>query len=77
MECQNRSETGCEIGVWHWNGNDLVSEEDGVKEAWTKITPTSRTFYMENATDSGQMKRLMTIEYTRVGGSNTAENKKP
>ena len=77
VECQNRSETGCEIGAWHWNGNDLVSEEEGVKEAWTNITPTSRTFYMEASTDSGQMKRVTTIEYTRVEGSNAAENKKP
>ena len=64
VECQNRSTTGCEVGLWRWEGRDLVSHNEGMKMAWTDITPTSRTFYMDTA-DGGQMKRVMTIEYTK------------
>ena len=70
LECQNRSPVGCEVGgTWKWEGNDLVLHEEGIKEVWTDITPTSRTFYMDASTEGGPMKRVMTIKYTKSGGT--------
>ena len=69
VECHNRSAAGCEIGLWRWEGNDLVSHEEGVREVFTTFTPTSHTFYMEASTDSGPMRRIMTISYTKTGGN--------
>lgn len=78
LECTNRSPGGCEVGgLWKWEGNDLVSHEEGLKEVFTDITPTSRTFYMDASTDGGPMKRFMTIKYTKSGGTKREAPKKP
>ncbi len=70
VECQNRSPVGCEVGsIWKWEGNDLVSHEEGLKEAFTDITPTSHTFYMDASTDHGTMSRVMTIHYSKIAGT--------
>ena len=66
VECTNRSTSGCEMGLWRWDGNDLVSHEDGIKMAMTDFTPTTYTFCMDASTDSGSMARVMTIKFTNT-----------
>jgi hypothetical protein len=66
VECYNRSRAGCEMGLWRWEGKNLVSREQGIKEVWTDFTPTSHTFQMDASDDGGPMKRVMTIRYTKT-----------
>ncbi len=67
VECQNRSPGGCDVGsIWKWEGKDLVAHEQGIKEVFTDLTPTSRTFYMDVSEDGSPLKRLMTIKYIKV-----------
>jgi len=79
---------GCEPskGVAKWEGNNLVGADETemmgqkitMKETWSDITPTSFTFTMEGGPPGGEMKRMMTIKYTRAGtGTAKAEAKKP
>ena len=78
LECQNRSPAGCEVGgTWKWEGNDLVLHEEGIKEAWTDITTTSRTFYMDASTESGPIKRVMTIRYIKSGRTEASAKSSP
>jgi len=68
VECYNRSPSGCEVGVWHWEGADLVSHGEGFQEAFTEMTPTSHTFYMDEVGVGGVRHRIMTITFTRSKG---------
>jgi hypothetical protein len=77
---------GCEVGkgVAKWEGNNLVGTDESemmgqkmaMKESWTDITPNSFTFVMDGGPPGGEMKRMMTIKYTRAGAAKT-EAKKP
>jgi hypothetical protein len=66
VECYNRSASGCEIGLWHWEGTDLVSHGEGFREVFTQFTPTAHTFYLEDSAAGGVMNRSMTITFTRI-----------
>jgi len=76
----------CEVanGMGQWNGNDLVfnDEQDinGKKQQTkmvdTNITPRSYTMTMD-AGSQGEMKRFMTVNLTKVGGSSASATKKP
>ena len=65
LECINRSADSCGMGLWRWEGIELVSHEEGLTEVFTEFTATSHTFYMDASTDGGPMKRVMTIKYTK------------
>ena len=54
------------MGLWRWDGDDLVSHEEGIKMAFTDLTPTTYTFYMDASTDGGSMARLMTIKFSKT-----------
>ena len=66
VECYNRSPAGCEMGLWHWEGPDLVSHEDGITQVFTQFTRASYTYYMDGSSDHGALKRLMTIQFVRT-----------
>ena len=70
LECSNRSTGGCHMGLWRWDGNDLVSHEEGIKMAFTDFTPKTYTFYMDASTDGGAMARVMTIKFTKTEAIN-------
>ena len=66
VECYNRSGAGCELGLWRWEGPDLVSHEHGIKQVFTQFTPASHTYYMDGSRDHGALKRIMTIQFVRT-----------
>jgi hypothetical protein len=84
--CDSMTAAGCTVnkGITKWDGNNLVGTDEmdmmgqkmAVKEAWTDITPNSFTFTMEGGPPGGEMKRMMTIKYTRAGAAKP-EVKKP
>jgi uncharacterized protein DUF1579 len=84
--CDSMTPGGCQIskGLAKWDGNNLVGTDESemmgqkvaMKETWTDITPNSFTFVMEGGPPGGEMKRMMTIKYTRMGAA-TVETKKP
>jgi hypothetical protein len=84
--CDSMTPTGCEPskGVAKWEGNNLVGTDEAemagqkiaMKETWTDIAPDSFTFVMDGGPPGGEMKRMMTIKYTRAGAAK-AEAKKP
>ena len=55
---------------------EMMGQKMAMKESWTDITPNSFTFTMEGGPPGGEMKRMMTIKYTRTGAAKT-EAKKP
>lgn len=54
----------------------MMGQKVTMKETWTDITPNSFTFVMEGGPPGGEMKRMVTIKYTRMGAA-TVETKKP
>ena len=81
MWCDNMTPGGCMVGgTGKWEGNDVVFNEEGemmgkkykMRETMTDITPTSFTFHMDAATDGGEMKRTMSIKYSKAGGAGAA-----
>jgi len=84
--CDSMTPAGCQIskGVTKWEGNNLVGTDESemmghkmaMKETWSDVTPDSFTFAMDGGPPGGEMKRMMTIKYTRAGAPKT-EAKKP
>jgi hypothetical protein len=84
--CDSMTPGGCQAskGLSKWEGNNLVGSDEmemmgqkmAAKESWTDITPNSFTFVMDGGPPGGEMKRMMTIKYTRTGAAK-AEAKKP
>jgi len=84
--CDSMTPAGCEVskGVAKWDGNNMVGSDESemmgqkfaMKETWSDITPTSFTFTVDGGPPGGEMKRMMTIKYTRAGAAKT-EAKKP
>jgi Protein of unknown function (DUF1579) len=84
--CDSMTPAGCEPGkgVAKWDGNNLVGTDESemmgqkiaMKETWSDITPTSFTLTMEGGPPGGEMKRMITIKYSRAGAAK-AEAKKP
>lgn len=76
---------GCTVhkGLSKWEGDNLVGSDEmdmmgqkmAVKEGWSNITANSFTFTMDGGPPGGEMKRMMTIKYTRVGAAKTAAEK--
>ena len=76
---------GCTVhkGLSKWEGDNLVGSDEmdmmgqkmAVKEGWSNITANSFTFIMDGGPPGGEMKRMMTIKYTRVGAAKTAAEK--
>jgi hypothetical protein len=77
---------GCQPskGVAKWEGDNLVGSDElemmghkmAMKKTWSDITPNSFTLVMDGGPPGGEMKRMMTIKYTRAGAAK-AEAKKP
>ena len=84
--CDSMTPAGCQIskGVAKWEGNNLVGTDESemmghkmaMKETWSDVTADSFTFAMDGGPPGGEMKRMMTIKYTRAGAPKT-EAKKP
>lgn len=84
--CDSMTPAGCTVnkGLSKWEGDNLVGSDEmemmgqkmAAKESWTDITPNAFTFVMDGGPPGGEMKRMMTIKYTRVGAAK-AEAKKP
>jgi len=54
----------------------MMGQKMALKQTWTDITPNSFTFVMDGGPPGGEMKRMMTIKYTRASAAK-AEAKKP
>jgi len=84
--CDSMTPVGCEPGkgAAKWDGNNLVGTDEtemmgqtmAMKQTWSDITPNSFTFTIDGGPPGGEMKRMMTIKYTRAGAAK-AEAKKP
>jgi hypothetical protein len=84
--CDSMTPVGCSVnkGIAKWDGNNLVGSDESemmgqkvaTKNTWTDITPNSFTFTIDAGPPGGEMKRMMTIKYTRAGATK-AEAKKP
>jgi hypothetical protein len=83
--CDSMTPAGCQIskGITKWEGNNLVGTDESemmgqkmaMKESWTDITPDSFTFVMDGGPPGGEMKRMMTIKYTRAGAAKAGAKK--
>jgi hypothetical protein len=76
---------GCDSGgVAKWEGSNLVETDESemmgqkmaMKFTWSDITPNSYTLTIDGGPPGGELKRMMTIKYTRAGAAKT-EAKKP
>lgn len=74
--CDNTSPNGCEAGgTMKWQDNNLVGAMEtsmtGQKvklvETYSNITPASFTYTMDMTFQGNVSKRMMTIDFTRVG----------
>jgi len=84
--CDSMTPTGCAVhkGLAKWDGNNLVGADEtemmgqkvAMKNTWSDTTPNSFTLTMEGGPPGGEMKRMMTIKYTRASAAKT-EAKKP
>jgi hypothetical protein len=76
----------CQVsnGLGNWKGNDVVFNDEQdmngkkhqTKIVDTNITPRSFTMTADSG-PQGEMKRFMTINYTKAGGAAPAGDKKP
>jgi uncharacterized protein DUF1579 len=84
--CDSMIPSGCVAsnGVSKWEGDNLVGTDENemmgqkmaMKVSYSLITPNSFTFAMDGGPPGGEMKRMITIKYTRIGAAK-AETPKP
>lgn len=74
--CDNTTPTGCAVanGLGNWEGGkvvfhdeqEMMGKKEAMKETITSDKPGSMTFVMEASEPGGPMKKIMTIQYTKI-----------